>query len=137
MSQHPALSPPNGRRLVSLALAGLLVSGCVSGAKIRADGEIIQADIDRARRLNAERCAPRELALAVANLDFAYGEVTEGNSPRAQQHIAIAEENVKKALLLSKDCGPKQVVRVKKEIVIKIAPGDRDGARLEAIMGGE
>ncbi len=112
-----------------LVAALALSSGCVSGNKIRADGEVIQADIQRARKSGAYRCAPRELALAEANLDFAYGEVSEGQSPRAQEHIAIAEENVKKALVLSKDCGPKQVlIKEKKEpVVVKIQPTDRDG----------
>ncbi len=116
-------------RPLGLALAAAAVlAGCVSGNKIRADGEIIQADIQRARKSGAYRCAPRELALAEAHLDFAYGEVEEGNSPRAQEHILVAEENVKKALVLSKDCGPKQVlIKEKKDVVVKIEPTDRDG----------
>jgi len=113
--------------LIWLALGALAGAGCVSGNKIRAAGEVIQADIEHAHRLNAQRCAPRELALAEANLDFAYGEVTEGDSPRAQEHIAIAEENAKKALLLSKDCGPKQAPAKEKEVVLKIADRDGDG----------
>ncbi|MGI5862346.1 MAG: OmpA family protein [Myxococcales bacterium] len=114
--------------VIALALA-TLASGCVSGNKIRASGEVIQADIQRARKSGAYRCAPRELALAEAHLDFAYGEVSEGNSTRAQEHIVVAEENIKKALVLSKGCGPKQVlIKEKKEpVVVKIEPTDRDG----------
>jgi OOP family OmpA-OmpF porin len=112
------------------AAAATLAAGCVSGNKIRAQGEVIQSDIARARKSGAYRCAPRELALAEANLDFAYGEVSEGNSTRAQEHIAIAEENIRKALVLSKDCGPKQVlIKQKKEekpLIVKIEPTDRD-----------
>jgi len=106
----------------------VLAAGCVSGNKIRADGEVIQADIERARKSGAYRCAPRELAMAEAHLDFAYGEVSEGNSTRAQDHVRTAEENIKKALVLSKDCGPKQVlIKEKKEpVVVKIEPTDRD-----------
>jgi len=118
---------PSSTRGLAL-LAALCLAGCVSGNKIRADGEVIQSDIQRARKSGAYRCAPRELALAEAHLDFAYGEVSEGNSPRAQEHIAIAEENIKKALVLSKDCGPKQVlIKEKKEVVVKIEATDRDG----------
>ena len=116
--------------LIALALASL-AAGCVSGNKIRAGGEVIQADIDRARKSGAYRCAPRELAMAEAHLDFAYGEVAEGNGTRGLDHIRIAEENVKKALVLSKGCGPKQVlIKEKKEVkpvVVKIEPTDRDG----------
>jgi outer membrane protein OmpA-like peptidoglycan-associated protein len=115
-------------RIVFLALWAASLSGCVSGNKIRANGEVIQADIARARKSGAYRCAPRELALAEANLDFAYGEVSEGNSTRAHDHIVIAEENVKKALVLSRDCGPKQVlIKESKPLVVKIEPTDRDG----------
>jgi outer membrane protein OmpA-like peptidoglycan-associated protein len=118
----------------ALIAAGLvlLASGCVSGNKIRADGEVIQADIARARKSGAYRCAPRELAMAESHLDFAYGEVSEGNSTRAQQHVRIAEENIKKALVLSRGCGPKQVLIKEnkpepKPVVVKIEPTDRDG----------
>lgn len=118
----------------ALIAAGLvpLAAGCVSGNKIRADGEVIQADIARARKSGAYRCAPRELAMAESHLDFAYGEVSEGNSPRAQEHVRIAEENAKKALVLSRGCGPKQVLIKEKKpdpkpVVVKIEPTDRDG----------
>ncbi|HZH03903.1 MAG TPA: hypothetical protein VEY30_08975, partial [Myxococcaceae bacterium] len=43
-------------------------AGCVSGAKIRADSEVIRAELDQGRRAGAMRCAPRELAEAEANL---------------------------------------------------------------------
>lgn len=116
--------------LIALGLVSL-AAGCVSGNKIRAGGEVIQSDIERARKSGAYRCAPRELAMAESHLDFAYGEVDEGNSTRAQDHIRIAEENIKKALVLSKGCGPKQVlIKEKKEpkpVVVKIEPTDKDG----------
>jgi outer membrane protein OmpA-like peptidoglycan-associated protein len=112
-----------------LLLCEVLVGlSCVSGNKIRADGEVIQADISRARKSGAYRCAPRELALAESHLDFAYGEISEGNSTRALDHSRIAEENVKKALVLSKDCGPKQVlIKEKKEpVIVKVEVQDKD-----------
>jgi outer membrane protein OmpA-like peptidoglycan-associated protein len=108
--------------LAALACAAPLFS-CVSGTKIRADSDVIKNDIERAKQQNAKKCAPRELALAEANLDFAHGELLEGNSVRAQDHIAIAEENVKKALVLSRDCGPKKVVIQEPPK----PPADRDG----------
>lgn len=112
------------------ALAALCLTSCVTGKKIRASGEVIAIDIARARKSGAYRCAPRELALAEAHLDFAYGEVREGNSVRAQEHIAVAEENVKKALILSKDCGPKMLIKEKNEdkpVIVKIEATDLDG----------
>ncbi len=114
-------------RLARIALlsAAASLADCASGNKIRADGEVIAAQIVRAKKSGAYRCAPRELAMAEAHLDFAYGEVSEGNSRRAQEHLAVSSENVKKAVVLSKDCGPKQVV-ASGPVIVRIEPADRD-----------
>ncbi|MFN7130506.1 MAG: OmpA family protein, partial [Myxococcales bacterium] len=88
-----------------LAVAALLAgTACVSGAKLRAEGDVIKSDVERARKSGAYRCAPRELATAEANLDFAWGELAEGNSIRARDHINTASDAIKKALVLSRDC---------------------------------
>lgn len=106
------------RYLASVLL--LLGSACVSGSKIRADSEVIQADIERARRNGALKCAPAELATAEAHLDFARGELSQGSSFRASEHIRTADTAVKQAIALSKDCAPKQVVvREKPEQPVK------------------
>jgi OmpA-OmpF porin, OOP family len=117
----------------------LVLSACVSGSKIRADSEVIQADVERARRSGAQRCAPRELATAEANLDFARGELSQGSSFRASEHIRLADTSIKKALALSKDCAPKQVVVREKpdqpqpsqpqpsQVVVRIEETDSDG----------
>jgi outer membrane protein OmpA-like peptidoglycan-associated protein len=57
--------------------------------------------IDDATRHGAYRCAPRELAIARANLDFADLELAQGNPRRADQHLTEAETNVGAARLLS------------------------------------
>jgi len=97
------------KRFLASALL-LACTACVSGSKIRADSEVIQADVERARRTGALRCAPVELATAEANLDFARGELSQGSSFRASEHIRTADTAIKRALELSRDCGPKQVV---------------------------
>ncbi|WNG49257.1 OmpA family protein [Archangium minus] len=97
------------RRLFASSLL-LLSAACVSGNKVRADSEVIQADIERARRSGAMRCAPVELATAEANLDFARGELSQGTSYRASVHIRSAETAIKKALELSKSCAPQKVL---------------------------
>jgi outer membrane protein OmpA-like peptidoglycan-associated protein len=103
-------------------------TGCHSGPQIRASGDIIKTDIERARRSNALRCAPRELAAAEANLDFALGELDQGNSLRAYEHITEAEVMAKKAVALSRDCAPRQVVvREPPPVVVKIEETDKDG----------
>jgi outer membrane protein OmpA-like peptidoglycan-associated protein len=117
-------SPQGGKRKRFPALAtgwllALATTGCVSGAKIRADAEVIKSDLERAVRYGAIRCAPVELATAEANLDFALGELSEGSSGRAMEHIRTAEAATKKALSLSKGCGPKQVL-VREGPVVRI-----------------
>jgi outer membrane protein OmpA-like peptidoglycan-associated protein len=97
------------RRLFTCSLL-LLSAACVSGNKVRADSEVIQADIERARRSGAMRCAPMELATAEAHLDFARGELSQGTSYRASEHIRTAESAIKKALESSKTCAPQKVL---------------------------
>ncbi len=116
-------------RRACLVFSSLLVASCHSGPQIRASGDIIKTDIERARRSNALRCAPRELASAEANLDFALGELDEGNSQRAYEHITEAEAMAKKAVALSRDCAPRQVVvkEQQPQLVVKIEETDKDG----------
>ncbi|WNG19276.1 thrombospondin type 3 repeat-containing protein [Cystobacter fuscus] len=134
------------RRLFATALLLLLGSSCVSGNKVRADSEVIQASVERARRSGAMRCAPVELAVAEANLDFARGELGQGASYRASEHIRTAEAAIKRALDLSKDCAPPRVVygkeqqpeaqeqtpadttpRPQQQVVVQIEEKDTDG----------
>ena len=69
----------------------------------------------------------------VSNLDFADKEIADGNPVRAQEHLAVAEHNARKASELSRDCVQKVVV--KKDvplpkppvIVKKVQDSDGDG----------
>ena len=61
------------RALVALAALGL--AACATGGKLRAQAESLRAEADKARKAGALRCAPRELATADANLDFAEKEI--------------------------------------------------------------
>ena len=118
------------KHLISICVAALLVAaaGCVSGAQVRASADVIKVDLERARRSGAMRCAPRELATAEASLEFALGELDEGTSFRAAEHLKEAEAAAKKALLLSKDCGPKQVlVKEQPQLIVRIEETDKDG----------
>src|SRR5437868_13377602 len=99
------------RTTLRLALGLLFLTGCHSGTQIRASGDVIKTDIERARRSNALRCAPRELAAAEANLDFAMGELDEGNSQRAYEHTTEAELTAKNAVALPRDCAPRLALR--------------------------
>jgi outer membrane protein OmpA-like peptidoglycan-associated protein len=96
------------RRALPLALAALALA-CATGGKLREGAAVVRSDIEKAKRSGAERCAPKELALAEANVDFALTETSLGNASQAQQDLQVAETNVKRALDLSKACGPTQV----------------------------
>jgi OmpA-OmpF porin, OOP family len=109
---------------------GLLLCflACQSGPQIRASADILKGDIEKAQRNNALRCAPVELAKAEASLDFTFGELEQGNSQRAFEHVRDAELYTKKALELSKGCAPKRVVlRDEAQQVVKIEESDKDG----------
>jgi outer membrane protein OmpA-like peptidoglycan-associated protein len=92
----------------------------------------VRADIEKAKKSGAQRCAPKELALAEANVEFAEVETDYGHAARAQEHVKTAEQSVKKALEQSKTCGPTQVTIGKKpaeepKSVVLIEKTDRDG----------
>jgi OOP family OmpA-OmpF porin len=113
--------------LLGLGLVAAAGVACVTGGKLRQNTQVVRADIDKAKRSGAARCAPKELALAEANVDFAEAESAYGHAPRAMEHLEIAEKSIKKALDLSKACGPTQVIIGKKPEPIRIEKTDRDG----------
>lgn len=73
----------------------------VPGARMQA----LRAAIDRATQAGALTCAPREIALARAHYDFAQLELRNGDAARAQRHIAVAEQNLGAAQVLTPDRG--------------------------------
>lgn len=102
----------------------LVLCGCVSAGQIRATSEILKGDLERARRGGALRCAPRELARGEASLEFALGELDEGSTYRAGQHVRDAELATREALELLKVCPP---ASPGPKVVVKIDETDRDG----------
>jgi outer membrane protein OmpA-like peptidoglycan-associated protein len=105
-----------------LGLAALSLVSCVTGNKLRAQAAGVSGEAEKARSAGGQRCAPREMALAEANLDFALREIDDGNPSRAAEHLKVAEANARRASELSKDCGPKAP-----PVIIKKAPLDTDG----------
>jgi OmpA-OmpF porin, OOP family len=117
----------------SIVAAALALAACATGGKLRADAEVVQADIAKARRSGAQKCAPRELASAEANVQFAVEEISYGHGTRAREHLDVAEGSVKRALDASRTCGPTQVTFAKKSAepvgkrVVTIEKVDTDG----------
>jgi hypothetical protein len=59
--------------------------------------------VEEASRAGAATCAPVELALSQVHLEFARHELLEGDAPRAERHLTLAEPNGQAALRLAKE----------------------------------
>jgi OOP family OmpA-OmpF porin len=60
----------------------------------------------------AMRCAPRQLAVARSQLEFAQLERAQGFSSKAKQHLVVADQHARAAVLLSpaERCRPGRAV---------------------------
>jgi len=115
-------------RASRLALAALLPClSCFTGAQLRERSKVVAEDIASARKSNAMQCAPRELAVAEANLNFTDLELEQGDSFRAEEHLQLAQTSAKQAVELSKECGPVQVLIREKAPQPAVALKDTDG----------
>lgn len=74
---------------------GGLTAGCVNIGVLAADHEALKQEIAAAQ--GRTRCAPKDLALAEANLAFTELEFDEGDTHRASQHVALGREHAKVA----------------------------------------
>ncbi len=110
------LSLLRGARLFAWAGALALV-GCTQSALIQGRIDGLKQVAEQARANGAYRCAPQELALATAQLDFAQVELDQGDQDRAGEHLTLAEPNARAALRLSP----------RAECSGEPKPGDRDG----------
>ncbi len=126
--------------LLVASAAVLALGACATGGKLRERSVVLRSDIDKAKRSGAMKCSPRELALSVTNVEFALAEISNGNAARAKEHLDLAEVNVKKALEVSRTCGPTQVTITAKKAepppqeppppprrIVQIEKSDRDG----------
>lgn len=109
-------------------LLGLLVvalAGCGRAATLQGRIDGLRVLVEQAERNGAYHCAPRELAVAQANIDFALTEMAQGDMDRAEAHFALAEPNGQAALRLSPAarCTPREEVIERPPP----APGDADG----------
>jgi outer membrane protein OmpA-like peptidoglycan-associated protein len=80
--------------LLVVALCGL---GCAETARLRGGISTARAKVEQVERNGAYVCAPRELAMAKAHLDFAELEIEQGMGSRARKHYATAIENLTRA----------------------------------------
>jgi outer membrane protein OmpA-like peptidoglycan-associated protein len=90
------------------AVLPALLAACASLGTLQTDHNTLVTDIAKAESSQwAMQCAPRELALANSHRDFAELEFQEGDARRAAEHLAIAHENIEKALEKAAECEPK------------------------------
>ncbi|HYG68174.1 MAG TPA: OmpA family protein [Anaeromyxobacteraceae bacterium] len=99
------------RRAAALLVALLAgcATGCATGGKLRAGTEAVAAGVEKAKRDGAERCAPRELALAEAHAEFARTELRQADPGRAREHLTLAEGSLRRAVQLTSTCAAKRV----------------------------
>jgi outer membrane protein OmpA-like peptidoglycan-associated protein len=105
----------------ALLFVVFFAAACSQGTLIQGRIEGLREIVDQAERNGAYNCAPRELALAQAHLDFAQTELEQGNPVRAEEHWTVAEPNAHAAFRMSPAarCSPRGVIVSR--------PGDRDG----------
>jgi len=107
IEQAFTLSRARPRRLVAagviVACSSILSCGSLPVPAARMDS--LRAAIDRATHAGALACAPREIALARAHYDFAQVELRAGNAAVAERHIAVSEQNLGAAQVLTPDRG--------------------------------
>jgi outer membrane protein OmpA-like peptidoglycan-associated protein len=122
------------RPLLTLGASALVVAiiapGCAGAAALRGRIEGLNALVDRAEKNGAMRCAPRELALAKANLRFATVEADQGMYSQALALVDAAEPNARAALANSpvERCAERKFVEVKaKPAPVVPKAGDKDG----------
>jgi len=88
--------------VVALPLAVCLaVCSCTQSATLRGQIAGLEKIVEQAERNGARRCAPRELAIARSQLEFATIELDQGFVSKAQAHLGKAEQNARAAELLS------------------------------------
>ena len=112
--------------VLAASLSGLSGLGCSTAAVLQGRVDGLRDIVEQAERNGAYRCAPRELAEAQANLDFAETELAQGSLDRAEQHFRLAEPNGRAAFRLSPAarCAPRGVEIAERP---PPAPGDADG----------
>ncbi|MEM1350421.1 MAG: hypothetical protein AAGI01_17810, partial [Myxococcota bacterium] len=86
--------------VVICVLCVLVFAGCAANAKLKGQAYEVVALTDEIEA-RAYRCAPEELAMAKAYAEFGKYELSQGDFVRARTHLSAAEENARKADVLS------------------------------------
>jgi OmpA-OmpF porin, OOP family len=87
-----------GRLVGALVLCSV---ACGQAEQVTKDMDGVQRRLEQVLAAGAYYCAPRELALARAHLEFARVELAQGDPQRAGEHLAEADLNARAAARLS------------------------------------
>jgi OmpA-OmpF porin, OOP family len=108
----------------ALALLALMIIGCAETARLKGGIESAKSRLEQVERNGAYTCAPKDLAIAKANINFAQLEISEGISSRARAHYATAMEHLE---IAEKNSPPEKCAG----LAVVVAPGcidnDADG----------
>jgi len=86
---------------VTLAWAAALGVGCARNVALDSEVDRIGQLLLDAEDSGAMRCAPREMAVARSQLEFAELEREQGFTSRAERHLLLADQHARAAVLLS------------------------------------
>ena len=93
---RPARSQPG---VCPLAL--VLALACGGAARLEHELARVGRALTEVEARGALRCAPRELAIARSQLEFAALERDQGFPSRAERHLTLADENLRAASVLT------------------------------------
>jgi OmpA-OmpF porin, OOP family len=105
------------------ALVLVLVCGCTQGPAMRGRIRGLTTTVTDAEKNGAMRCAPRELAVAKSQLEFAEIALEQGQLSNAEAHLAKAEPNAAAAFQMS----PPDRCSAREFVEMEGAPKDTDG----------
>jgi outer membrane protein OmpA-like peptidoglycan-associated protein len=114
------------RRLLPIVAVGLLLPSC-AGEKLRGQVAGTQTTLQRAIKDGSKTigCAPKETALAEANIKFAEDALTMGEYYRGKEHVQLADTYTQLAVAKTEPVRCHYAGPVKAADLPK--PGDRDG----------
>ena len=123
-----AAAPPSVALVLCVSTA--LLGGCAAGPVLRGRVRALDERVETAQKNGAVKCAPRELAIAMAQLHFATISLDQGHMSAAQAHLDLAEPNAVAAY----DMSPADRCTSREFVEVAVAtkpppprPGDRDG----------
>ncbi len=115
--------------LMGMAITVLLLVGCSTSGQMQGTIPAIEKKISQARERGSYRCAPRELAMAEAHLEFMKYEMKAGDFVRARTHMNESSAAIDRALEITDPdkCVDKTVTIHRPQKLVVVADTDGDG----------